>query len=236
MSFGKSSSTTSPTLTQEQKDQIAAQTGFLTQTIIPTYQGAVQGATDIYGQSAGGVQNAAQNLAGTSAQAQQTLGETGESALRTGVSGLEGLFDADYEAKQIATALQPAQAQYQQNLAGQQAAFGGTGNLGSARQALAEKQLAGTTMATQANTAAQVAANVAQQRAAAASNLANIGQTGLGGAQAAAGNIITAAMTPQDLYNKYASVIFGTPSSSYNANFAGTQGQTKTGTSMGINL
>lgn len=236
MNIGTSTSTTTPTLTQEQKDQLAAQTGFLTGTIIPTYQGAVQGATDIYGKAAPGLQNAAQNLAGTASQAQQTFGETGESALRTGVTGLESLFTPDYEANQIATALQPAQAQYQKNLAEQKAMFGGTGNLGSAREALAEQQLAGTTMATQANTAAQVAANIAQQRAAAASNLASIGSGGLTSAQQAAGNVITAAKTPQDLYNQYASVIFGTPASSYNANFAGTQGQTKTGSSFGINI
>jgi hypothetical protein len=236
MSFGKSSSTTTPTLTQEQKDQIAAQTGFLTGTIIPTYTGAVKGATDIYGQSSGGVQNAAQNLAGTASQAQQTLGSTGESALNTGVSGLESLFSPDYEANQIATALQPAQAQYMQNLANQNATFGGAGELGSARQALADRALAGATMATQANTAAQVQKDIAAQRAATGANLAQIGQTGLTGAQTAAGNVVTASMTPQDFYNKYASIIFGTPSSSYNANFTGTQGQTKTGTSMGIQI
>lgn len=236
MSFGKSSSTTTPSLTQEQKDQIAAQTGFLTGTIIPTYQGAVQGATDLYGQTAGGVQNAAQNYAGAASQAQQALGETGESALRTGVSGLESLFSPDYESQQISAALQPAQAQYMQNVANQEATFGGAGQLGSARQALAGRQLAGSTMATQANTAAQVASNIASQRANAANSLASLGQAGLGGAQQAAGNIISAAKTPQDLYNQYASIIFGTPTSSYNANFAGTQGQTKTGTSMGIQI
>lgn len=236
MSFGKSSSTSNPVLTQEQKNQIAAQTEMLTGTIIPAYSGAIQGAKDVYNTSAGGLQNAAQNLAGTASQAQQTLGSTGESALRTGVTGLESLFSPDYEANQIAAALQPAEAQYMQNLAGQQAQFGGTGELGSARQALAGRQLAGSTQATQAQTAAQVASNIAQQRAAAASNLASLGQAGLGGAQTAAGNVITAATAPQDLYNKYASVIFGAPSSSYNANFAGTQGQTKTGSSFGINL
>ena len=36
MSFGKSSSTTTPTLTQEQKDAIKAQTDFFTGTIAPT--------------------------------------------------------------------------------------------------------------------------------------------------------------------------------------------------------
>ena len=63
MSFGKSTSTSTPTLSQEQKDQIAAQTGFFTGTIAPTYSGAVQNATTLYNQSAPGVLNAAQNFA-----------------------------------------------------------------------------------------------------------------------------------------------------------------------------
>ena len=158
MSFGKSSSTTTPTLTQEQKDQIKAQTDFFTGTIAPTYTGAVKGATDVYNQNVGGVTNAAQNLAGTARQAQDVLGSTGESALRTGISGLESLFSPDYEKNQIMSALAPAQAQYQQNLAQQQAQFGGTGNLGSARQALAGQQLAGQNQALMAKTAADIQA------------------------------------------------------------------------------
>jgi hypothetical protein len=31
-------------------------------------------------------------------------------------------------------------------------------------------------------------------------------------------------MTPQQLYNQYASVIFGTPAAAYNPDFRGTQG------------
>ena len=112
MSFGKSSSYTTPELTQEQKDMIKAQTQFFTGTVQPTYTEAVKGATDIYNQNAGGVLNAAQQLAGTARQAGQTFGETGESALRTGTSGLESLFSPDYEANQIAAAMAPAQAQY----------------------------------------------------------------------------------------------------------------------------
>ena len=236
MSFGKSTSTTTPTLTQEQKDQIAAQTGFFTETIAPTYKGAVENATRLYNLGAPGVQNAAQNLASTASQAQQTLGSTGESALRTGVTGLESLFSPDYESKQIAAALQPAEAQYLQNVANQEAQFGGTGQLGSARQALAGRQLAGTTQAQQATTAAQVQANIAAQRAAAAQSLAGIGAGGLTGAQQAAQNVVTAGMTPQQLYNQYASVIFGTPSAAYNPNFAGTQGQTTNQMGLGIKI
>tara|TARA_R110000868_G_scaffold73509_3_gene213116 strand:- start:1582 stop:2307 length:726 start_codon:yes stop_codon:yes gene_type:complete len=236
MSFGKSSSYTTPQLTQEQKDAISAQTGFMTGTIIPTYQEAVRGATNIYNQNAGGVLNAAQNLGGTASQAQQSLGETGESALRTGISGLQSLFSPDYEANQISAALAPAQAQYQQNLANQQAQFGGSGNLGSARQALAGQQLAGQNQALQAGTAAQVQRDIASQRMGVGSTLAGLGQGGIGQALGAAGQQVSASMTPQQLYNQYASVIFGTPSTSYNPDFRGTQGSSSTGYRAGVDL
>jgi hypothetical protein len=85
---------------------------------------------------------------------------------------------------------------------------------------------------------AQVSRDVAAQRAAAGSTLASLGQGGLGQAIGAARQQITAAMTPQDLYNRYASVIFGTPATAYSPNFGGTQGSTTTGTryNMGIDL
>lgn len=230
MSFGKSGGTTvqTPEMTPEQRQQIAAQTGFFTGTIAPTYQQAVQGATDIYNQGAPGVTYAAQNLAGTAGQAQSALGSTGESALRTGISGLENLFSNDYQAQQMEAALAPAQAQYQQNLAGLQAGFGGAGQIGSARQALANTQLAGSTQQQQQMAAAQVRKDIEAQRAAAATSLAGLGQGGIGQAIGAASQGVTAAMTPQQLYNQYASVIFGTPAASYNPNFAGTQGITQT--------
>jgi hypothetical protein len=236
MSFGKNTSTTTTELTPEQRAQIAAQTEFFTGTIAPTYKGAVGGATDIYNRNAAGVLNAAQNQAGTAMQAQETLGGTGESALRTGISGLQGLFSQDYERNQINNALAPAQSQYMQNLAGQQAQFGGSGQLGSARQALAGQQLAGSTMATQAKTAADIQAQIAAQRASVGSNLAQLGQSGIGQALGAAGNAVSAAMTPQQLYNQYASVIFGTPAASYTPDFRGTQSQSASGSKAGIDV
>lgn len=228
MSAGKGSggSTAQVELSPEQRQQIASQTQFFTNTIAPTYEQAVQGATNLYNQGSPGVTNAAQQLGGTAAQASEALGSTGESALRTGISGLENLFGTDYEKQQLAAAMQPAQAQYQQNLQNQAAQFGGAGQLGSARQALAANQLAGSTQATQAQTAAQVEQNISAQRAAAAQSLAGLGQAGIGQAVGAAGQQVQAAMTPQQLYNQYASVIFGTPSASYNPNFAGTQNTT----------
>lgn len=236
MDFGKSSSYTTPQLTPEQTAQIKAQTDFFTGTIAPTYKEAVGGATDVYNQNVGGVVNAAQNLAGVAGQAQQTLGEIGESDLRVGSAGLQSLFSPDYERNQIQSALAPAQAQYQQNLAQQQAQFGGAGNLGSARQALAGQQLAGSNQALQAKTAADIQAQIAAQRMGVGQTLAQLGQGGIGQSLGAAGQQVTAAMTPQQLYNQYASVIFGTPAASYNPNFAGTQGSNQTGTKFGISI
>ena len=228
MSFGKGGGTTvqTPEMTPEQRAQIQAQTGFFTNTIAPTYNQAVQGATDLYNQGSPGVTAAAQNLAGTANQAQQALGSTGESALRTGISGLENVFGNDYVNQQLQAAMTPAEAQYQQNLQGLQAQFGGTGNLGSARQALAQTQLAGQTQAAQQAAAAGVMKDVAAQRLAAGQSLTSAGQGGIGQAIGAASQGVTAAMTPQQLYNQYASVIFGTPSAAYNPNFAGTQATT----------
>ena len=238
MSFGKSGGTsvTTPELTPEQRQQIQAQNEFFTKTIAPTYEQAVKGATGLYEQGVGGVTNAAQNQAAVAAQAQEALGGTGESALRTGIGGLQNLFGRDYEAQQIQAALLPAQQQYQQNIAQQQAQFGGMGNLGSARQALAERQLAGSAQAQQAATAAQVSQNIAAQRLQAGQSLAQLGQGGLGQAMGAAGQQVSAAQIPQQLYNQYASVIFGTPAGSYNPDFRGTQGSTTNQTAYKLTI
>jgi hypothetical protein len=98
--------------------------------------------------------------------------------------------------------------------------------------------LAGSAAAQQQAAAAQVAKDIAGQRLQAGQSLAGIGQTGLGQALGAAGQGITAAMTPQQLYNQYASVLFGTPAGSYIPNFAGTQGSTTSGSqkSFGISI
>jgi len=214
-------------VTPEQRAMMAAQTEFFKETIRPTYEQAVRGATDIYNKNQAGVLNAAQNQARTALQAQEALGGTGESALRTGISGLQNLFDPNYERNQVMAALAPAQAQYMQNVANQQANFGGAGQLGSARQALADRQLAGATQAAQMQTAAGIQQQIAAQRAQAANQLANLGQGGIGQALGAAGNAVSASMVPQQLYNQYASVIFGTPAGSYTPDFRGTQNTSK---------
>lgn len=237
MSFGKGGSTTytTPELTPEQRQQIQAQNELFTSTIAPNIKGAVSGATNLYQSNAPGVLNAAQNLAGTASQAGRTLGETGESAVRTGISGLESLFGKDYEQQQLEAALGPAQGAYQKNLQDLSAQFGAAGGLGSARNALAAQQLAGQTQATQAATAAGVLKDINAQRLSAAQSLAQLGQGGLGQTLGAAQLGVTAAMTPQDYFNKYLAGPYGAPTASYALGPYG-QSSTTNQTNFGIRI
>ena len=144
-----------------------------------------------YAESVPGVMRAAQGGAGYAGQVGQTLGETGESAARTGVAGLESFFNPNYGAEQFQAAMAPIQQQYQTNLANQGATFGGAGQLGSARQALAGTQLAGQTQAAQMKAAADVMRDINQQRLQAGQTLGQLGgnylQTGMGAKQAQLG-------------------------------------------------
>jgi len=229
MSFGKggSTSTTIPTLSPQQNAMIAAQTGLFTSQIAPAYATLVGGATNLYNQSAPGITNAAQNLAGVANQAQNVLGSGGESAYGSGINALQNLTSPAYQQAEMNAALQPAEAQYAQNIAAQQAQFGGAGQLGSARSALAQSQTAASTQAAQQQAAAQVLNNIATQQYQAGSQLAGLGQTGLTGAQNAAQNQILASQVPLQTYGSlYAPSLLGVPSASYSPNFAGTQATT----------
>jgi len=240
MSLGKSSGSTQyiPALSPEQNADIAARTKLFTSVIGPQYEQFFKGATNLYNQSVGGVGGAAQNLGNTAMQAQNALGSTGESALRTGISGLQNIFSPQYEAQQLQAAMMPAQAQYAQNLEQQQRGFGASGNLGSARQALADRQLAGSTQAAQMQAAAQVQRDIQAGRLGAASQLAGLGQGGLGQAIGAAGQGVNAAMLPMNLFSQYGQILGLTPGSTYTPNFSGTQGYTAntTGTKFGFEM
>lgn len=230
MSFGKGGGTsiTTAELSPEQRQDIATRTDIFKNTIAPAYQQTIQGAKDIYNQSAAGVTGAGQNLARVAGQAQDVLGSVGESGVRTGISGLENLFNADYEQQQLQAAMAPAQAQYQQNLAGLGAQYGGAGQIGSARQALANTQLAGQTQAAQQQAAAGVLKDIQAGRLAAGQALAGYGQSALGQALGAAGQGVTAAKIPMDQFAQLASIYYGVPQQSYTPDFRGTQGSSTT--------
>ena len=144
------------------------------------------------------------------------------------------MFGPQYKEQQVQAALQAGREATREQLGQQNAMYGGAGGLGSARQALADVNLRQLGEQRQATAAAQAAAGVEANRAAAAQQLAQIGGTGLTQAQQAAAARVGLAGAPQDVYSKYASVVYGIPQASTTPVFTGTQGSSTAGSSKGF--
>lgn len=228
-SSGSQNTTTTVQMPEEQKKLLGAQTDFLTKTAFPAYQSTISGAKDVYGQVAPAATTAARTAMDVSGRAGAQQERVGSSALNTGIRGLQSLFDPQYEQQQVNSALLSGIESGRELVNQQVASYGGAGNLGSMRNALANKNLASLQEQRQGNVAATTRAGVQANKAAAANQLASFGGQNLTGAQQSAASRIGFAQTPQDVYSKYASVIFGTPQQSTTPNFAGTQGGTSTG-------
>jgi hypothetical protein len=236
MGGGKSSGSSAPVVTQEQKDALKAQTEFLTKTAMPAYQKTIGMAGDVYGQvnpTATNVANTAMGVAGRTGATQEMAGTAGT---ELGMAGLASLFGPQYKEQQVQAALQAGRESARETQAGQNAMYGGAGGLGSSRMALADRNLAGLNEQRQATAAAAASSGVEANRAAAANQLATLGGQQIAGANTAAAARIGYAQTPQDVLAKYASVIYGTPQQSTTPNFAGTQGSNTSGKGMGFNF
>jgi len=233
MGGGKSSGSTTqvmtPTLTPEQSKLLGEQTKFLTNVAFPAYQETIGGAKDVYGRVAPAAETAARTAMDVAGRAGAQQERAGSSALTSGIQGLQSLFDPRYEQQQVNAALQAGRESGRDLVNQQVAGYGGAGGLGSSRAALANANLASTQEQRQATAAAAARAGVQANKAAAANQLATLGGQNLTGAQQSAASRIGFAGTPQDVYSKYASVIFGTPQQSTTPNFAGTQGGTTSG-------
>ena len=232
--MGKSTGTSSATLTPEQKELLQLQTGALKETFLPAYQKTIGDAGTVL-RDVQGYQNKAALNAYNQAGQVSTDAITGANAMITsGNKTLQALFDPNYEQGQINAALQAGRESARESQAGQNAMYGAAGGLGSSRMALADKNLASLNAQRQATAAAEAQAKVQANRANAAQavmgqgqQLANLGLT-------AAGQQVGYSTAPMDLYSKYASIVYGTPQASTTPNFAGTQGST--GTSKGFRL
>ena len=233
MGGGKSSGNQQTTVQpmQEQKDLLAAQTDFLKGTAFPAYQSTVGGAKDVLSQVAPAVQQAAtgaSNVAGRTGAIQEAAG-TG--ALATGLSGLASLFGSDYKNQQVQGALQAGRESARESQQGQNAMYGGAGGLGSSRMALADSNMQSLNAQRQATAAAAASAGVEANRAAAANQLATFGGQGLSAANQAAASRVGLAGAPQDVYSKYASVVYGIPQANTTPVFTGTQSSNTSGRS-----
>ena len=234
MSFGSSggSSTTQVIMSPEQRQALREQTKFLTETAFPAYKQILGQAGATYGEVASKVGEAATGAGNVAGRVGAELERQGAGAYGTGLSGLKALFDPNYKAQQIEASLQKGREESRELQSGQNAMYGGAGGLGGARMALADRNLASLNAQRQATAAAAASAGVEANRATAAQKLAEFGQQGLTGATGQAGARVGFAGAPQDVFNKYASVIFGVPQANTTPNFAGTQGNTQTGASQ----
>lgn len=202
-------------------------------------------------QGAGGASAYLSGLGGQQGLAGYQQG-LGQNLTGYGSSQLAQLFSPAYKQEQIQASLQPAREAIREQLGGQNAMYGAAGGLGSSRMALADKNLAQLGQQRLQSAAAQASAAVEGQRQSAAQSLLSAGQTatgqagglygaltgagqaGLTGAQQAAASQIGYAGVPQDVFSKYAQVVYGTPQASTTANFAGTQGQSQKSKGFGF--
>jgi hypothetical protein len=157
----------------------------------------------MYGINQPGMLQAAQNVAGTAGQVQETTGGVGESALRSGTNFYQSLFDPRYEQQQVQAALIPAQQQYMQNVRQQGRQAAGSGTARSARQSILNRMSANQARAQQAGLAAQVAGRVRGEQMQGAGALTQTGFGGLDRALAAAQAKQAAANAPMDQFGKY---------------------------------
>lgn len=234
MGFGKSSGSTSVQMTPEQQRALTLQTDALEKTFIPAYENTVTGAKTLYDTMSTTANKAATDAAKLATSVGSTLDTQGTNALKTGVTGLTALFDPKYEEEQVQASLQEGREAARESLAGQNAMYGAAGGLGSSRMALADRNLASLNTQRQSTAAAEARARVQANKAAASQALMAGGQAGLTGAQQAAASKINYAGVPQDVYSKYAQVVFGTPQASTTPNFSGTQGSSGTSKGFGV--
>lgn len=220
----------------EQIKDIQDTNKFKTDTIMPAYKEFMNQSREGYQQALPGMNKAAQNLGGYAGQVGQTLGETGESAARVGVKGLESFFAPGYGQEQFAAAMAPIQGQYASNMANSAATFGGSGNLGSSRQALAEGQLAGQAQGQQMQAAANVMNQLNQQRLQAGQSLAQTGGNYLQAGLGAKGTQLGAAERPMDWQSQYGKQLGMVPQQLYTPQYPGQQSTeaTKTDSPFGI--
>jgi hypothetical protein len=212
----------------EQIKDIQDTNKFKTDTIMPAWKDYMGDVNRTYDQNLPGMTKAAQGLGNYAGQVGSTLGETGESAARTGISGLSQFFDPKYGQEQFAAAMSPIQSQYMQNVANQGAQFGGAGQLGSARQALAGQQLAGANQAAQMNAAANVMNNLNNQRLQAGSALGQLGSNYLNTGLNAMGTKLGAAERPMDWMSSRGKMLGLTPQQLYTPQYPGQQSTSTT--------
>jgi len=228
---GSGSSTTTPTLTPEQSDLLKAQTEAFKNTFLPSYQKATGGAQNVYDMSSPYLNKGALQGFNTSLGTANQLNQPSLNAIGTSAETLKSIIDPNYIKNQLAAATQPIQEQTRELRNQQTASFGGSGNLGSSRAALADANLASLDKQRQSQAVASAISNITGQQIGAAGTLGTMGFQGIGAALGNNQAALQFSNAPTDLYSKYASILYGTPQSA-TPNFTGTIGSNTSGSGM----
>jgi hypothetical protein len=233
--LGGGSSSSSPTLTPEQTDLLKAQTDAFTNTFLPAYKTAVSGATGTYNASSPYLNNAALQGYNTSEGVQSSFLTPGATAMSDAAKNLTNLTSPGYFNQLLSGAMGSVADINREALNTNNAQYGGSGELGSARSYLAN---ANTSSINNARTSAAVSnalSNFTGQAIAGAGALGNLGQGAVNTALTAGQNAVGFANAPTDLMSKYAAILYGTPSGA-TPNFSGTQGTTSSGSGFKLSI
>ena len=233
---GKSSgsSDTQVKMTPEQQQMLSAQTDAFKNVFLPAYEKTIGGAQDVFTATQPYLNNAALQGYNQSTNVAKGLVDPSMQALGTSSQRLANIISPDYIQNQLSAATQPIQEQTRELRNQQTASFGGAGNLGSSRAALADANLASLDKQRQSQAVASAISNITGQQIGAAGTLGTMGFQGLGTAQGANQAAVSYANAPTDLYSKYASIMFGVPQQSTTPNFTGTQGSSSQGKSSSV--
>lgn len=225
---GFSSGSSSANLNPEQAKQVELQNQLLG-SLVPAYQGVISGAGQALDMSKQNILDTAKTGQATATTVGKALTTGGLEGLLSSKNTLENIISPDYEKNQLAAAIQPIQEQTRELRNQQNSQFGGSGNLGSARFALADTNLASLDKQRQSQAVAGAIANITGQKIGAAQGLGTVaGQAIQGGADANQA-ALKYASAPQNAYQQFANTIFSVPGSASTANFSGTQGQSSKG-------
>ena len=223
LNLTSNTASTSVNLLQSQRDYLDALTKGAMGTFLPAYQNAVGGAQSLYSTLSPYQNQAALTGYNQSNQVAGQLYQPSLNALGDSSQTLKNIISPDYIKNQLAAATQPIQEQMREAQGAQNAMYGASGNLGSARAALADRNLSSLNQQRQSQAVANAIANITGQQINASGTLGTLGLGGVNQAQNAATSAQNFTQAPMDAYAKFANILYGTPQASTVPNYTGTQ-------------
>ena len=236
LALSSGNTSTSVNLLQSQRDYLDALTKGAMGTFLPAYQNTVGGAQSLYSLLSPYQNQAALNGYNQSNTVSSGLLQPSFDALKSSSDTLKNIISPDYIKNQLSAAIQPIQEQTREAQGAQNAMYGASGNLGSARNALADSNLSSLSQQRQSQAVANAIANITGQQINASGTLGTLGLGAVNQAQNAATSAQNFTQAPMDAYAKFANILYGTPQASTVPNYSGTQATQSSTSGTNTNL